>query len=161
MFRQASRAVFLAFAVLAASGTSLADHHEVGEVEAAVKQFYSQLSSGQFKEAMGHVAIGGNGYVAEGVLMAIDSEEVRQGIVKLLQDGAERGAEMDLRPQDIKVVIHGNTAIATYLIDAKTKQADDDEAKEQVNRGSLVWAKTDDGWKIVHWHVSELVPDEN
>lgn len=161
MVRQASRAFVIVFAVIAASSTSLADHHEAGEVEAAVKKFYSQLSSGQFEKAMGHVAIGGNGYVAKGGLMAIGSEEVRQGIVKLLQDGAEQGAEMDLQPQEIKVAVHGDTAIATYLVDAKTKEADEDEAKEQVNRGSLVWVRTDNGWKIVHWHVSELVPDEN
>ena len=68
---------------------------------------------------------------------------------------------MDVQPHDIKVAVHGGTAIATYLVDAKTKEADEDEAKEQINRGTLVWARTDDGWKIVHWHVSELVPDEN
>ena len=74
MVRQAFRASVLVFAVIAASSTSFADHHEVGEVEKAVKKFYSQLSSGQFKEAMNHVAIGGNGYVAQGGLMAIGSE---------------------------------------------------------------------------------------
>ncbi|KAA5542271.1 nuclear transport factor 2 family protein [Roseiconus nitratireducens] len=158
MFRQALCLLFLVAAI--PSSETFADHHEPGQVESAVKTFYSQLSSGEFEKAMGHTANGSSGYVAKGGLTEIGSDEVRQQIVKMLKDGQERGAEMELRPKDIKVTVHGDVAIATYMVDAAVKGADQDESEEQVNRGTLVWAKQGDDWKILHWHVSEFVPNE-
>jgi len=158
MVRQTFGVLLVALAI--PSSTGFADHHEAGQVEASVKTFYSQLSSGDYEEAMDHVAIGSNGYVAKGDLVEIGSEQARQQIVKMLKDADQRGAEMDLNPKNIKVAVHGDTAIATYTVDATTKEADQDETEEHINRGSLVWAKRGDGWKILHWHVSEFVANE-
>ena len=66
-----------------------------------------------------------------------------------------------MRPEYIKVAIHGEIAIATYLVDATLKESEDHDEEHQVNRGSLIWESTDAGWKIVHWHVSQLVTDED
>lgn len=149
-------------ALLVLLGFSLplhADHHEAGEVTKAVEQFYSQMSAGKFADAIGHLAIGSRGYVLEGGLMTIESEEMRQGIVQALEEGRARGAEMLLEPKEIKVTVHGKIAIATYLIDAEFKEPDADRAEAEASRGTLIWNLTDDGWKIVHWHVSNAEED--
>ena len=46
------------------SSEVIADHHEAGEVEMAVRQFYAQLSAGEYAEALSHIKLGANGYVA-------------------------------------------------------------------------------------------------
>ena len=161
MVRQSFGTLLVLLGFVVPSSDSFADHHEAGEIEAAVKLFYSQLSTSKYEQAMEHVAIGSSGYVAEGELFSIGSDQVRQGVVKGLEDGEKNGVEMKMRPKEIKVAVYGDTAIATYLIDATFKEADEDEAEEKVNRGTLVWTKKDEVWKIVHWHVSNLEPIED
>jgi hypothetical protein len=161
MWHRCFRALAIVALTAVFSSEVVADHHEAGEVEMAVRQFYAQLSAGEYQEALGHVKLGANGYVAEGLLATMVSEEVREMVVTDMKEAQENGAEMTLRPEYINVAVHGNIAIATYLVDAMTKDSGDDEEKQQVNRGSLVWQNTDDGWKIVHWHVSKLTTDED
>ena len=56
---------------------SKADHHEPGEVEAAIRQFYRQLATGQFEEAFAHMQLGSRGYLPFGVLSEIPDENTR------------------------------------------------------------------------------------
>jgi ketosteroid isomerase-like protein len=138
-----------------------ADHHEAGEVEAAVRTFYAQLSAGRFEEAFAHMKLGANGYLPDGILAAIPTEEVRRMAVNAYAEAREAGLEMNLRPEYLNVATHGNLAIATYLVDGTIKDNNDAEEERQVNRGTLVWQQTDQGWKIVHWHVSRLVEGDD
>jgi ketosteroid isomerase-like protein len=161
MLRTSITASTLLVSMLLPHGDLRADHHEPAEIKKAVETFYSQLSGGKFAEALAHMADGARGYVATGELTEVENAEVRQAIVGMLKEGAQRGAEMDLRPQDIKVTMHGTIAIATYTVDATIKEAGDDEAERHLNRGTLVWAKHSDGWKIIHWHVSQAADDDD
>ena len=160
LHRYSTNFVIAALTVICASDV-LADHHEAGEVEMAVRQFYRQLSAGEYKQALNRVKLGANGYVAEGLLATIASEEIRQMVVGNMTEDREKGAEMTLRPEYIKVAVHGKIAIATYLIDATIKESNEHDEESQVNRGSLIWQNTENGWKIVHWHVSKLTTEED
>ena len=149
-------------ALLAAfSPQAIADHHEADEVEKAVRIFYGQFSAGDYEAAMSHFKLGANGYLPAGLLATLASEDIRKMVVADMNEDSENGAEMRLRPEYIKVAVHGKIAIATYLIDATIRESDEHDEESQVNRGSLVWQHTDDGWKIVHWHVSKLATDDD
>ena len=65
-----------------------------------------------------------------------------------------------MTPKNIKVTSHGNVFVATYQVDAKVKAPGEDEMTERMTRGTLVWSKTDDGLKVVHWHISEPVSED-
>jgi hypothetical protein len=161
MFHRFSAIVCAAVLFVGSASLVSADHHEAGEVEMAVRQFYGQLTVGQYEEALSHVKLGANGYVEKGVLATMESEEIREMVVSDMEEDKENGAEISLRPEYIHVAVHGKIAIATYLVDATIKEPGHDDDESQVNRGTLVWENTDDGWKIVHWHVSKLANDDD
>ena len=141
-----SSLIIAAVALLAVpSSPAVADHHEAGEYE----------------KALSHIQLGGNGYVADGVLASIPSEKVRQMITDGWKKEHEAGMEMKFRPEYISVAVHGPVAIATYLVEATLKESEDDDEETKGNRGTLVWQNTDNGWKIVHWHVSKLVGEDD
>src|SRR5215471_14167894 len=54
---------------------------------------------------------------------------------------------IDIRPKDLKLQIFGDCAIATFHLDDKIGF---------LNRRTIVLAKTNTGWKIVHLHASEV-----
>jgi len=52
--------------------------------------------------------------------------------------------------QDLKVDVFGNVAIATYY--PKVTFVKEGETRNVSGRQTLVFLKTDEGWKIVHEH---------
>jgi len=54
---------------------------------------------------------------------------------------------IDIQPKDLKLQIFGDCAIATLNLDDKIGF---------LNRRTIVLAKTNTGWKIVHLHASEV-----
>ena len=54
---------------------------------------------------------------------------------------------MNIQPKDLKIQMFGNIAIATFHLDDKVGF---------LNRRTIVLNKTENGWKIVHLHASEV-----
>ena len=51
--------------------TASADHHIPDEIKGKVQSFYTQMSAGNFEEALKNVKPGGRGYLATGLLMEV------------------------------------------------------------------------------------------
>ena len=66
-----------------------------------------------------------------------------------------------MQPKYIKVTTHGNVAIATFLVEGTIKSPEDDEPQRELNRASVIWNKTDSGWKMLHWHISAVETEED
>jgi ketosteroid isomerase-like protein len=64
-----------------------------------------------------------------------------------IRGNKEKPPYMDLQPKDMRIQMFGNVAIATFHLDDRAGF---------VNRRTIVLNKTDDGWKIVHLHASEV-----
>ena len=138
-----------------------ADHHEPGEVEAAIRQFYGHIAAGQFEEAFAHMQLGARGYLPFGVLSEMPDENTRKLVVAQYSKGYEEGARITMRPQYIKVTTHGSVAIATFLVEGTIKGPEDEEPQRELNRASVIWNKTDSGWKMLHWHISAVDTEED
>jgi hypothetical protein len=54
---------------------------------------------------------------------------------------------MDIKPQDMKIQLFDDVAIATFHLDDRAGF---------LNRRTIVLNKTKAGWKIVHLHASEV-----
>jgi len=54
---------------------------------------------------------------------------------------------MDIRPRSLKVQVLGDTAIVTFHLD---------DRRGFVNRRTMLWKRTERGWKIAHLHASEV-----
>jgi ketosteroid isomerase-like protein len=54
---------------------------------------------------------------------------------------------MDIQPKDMRIQTFGDVAIATFHLD---------DRPGFLNRRTIVLNKTDDAWKIVHLHASEV-----
>jgi hypothetical protein len=138
-----------------------ADHHEPGQVENLVRQFYQQMATGEFEKAFSHMQLGARGYLPFGVLSEVRDEQSRQVVIAMYQKAHEEGARINLRPKYIKVTMHGDVALATYLIEGTVQESADEDRQRQLNRVSLIWTKTDSGWKIIHWHASQSEPADD
>ncbi len=138
-----------------------ADHHEPGQVENLVRQFYQQMATGEFEKAFSHMQLGARGYLPFGVLSDIPDEPTRQFVIAMYQKAHEEGARINLRPKYIQVTLHGNVALATYLVEGTVQESSDEDPQRQLNRVSLIWTKTDSGWKIIHWHASQSEPADD
>jgi len=64
--------------------------------------------------------------------------------------GVEKNALSDIR---IQVSPGGDAAVATYIVDVVTRQADGKKTKERAFETD-VWYKRDGKWKIVHLHYN-------
>jgi len=64
--------------------------------------------------------------------------------------GVEKNAISDLR---VQVSPGGDAAVATYVLDVITRQADGKKTKERAYETD-VWYKRDGKWKIVHLHYN-------
>jgi ketosteroid isomerase-like protein len=69
--------------------------------------------------------------------------------------GVEKNALSDIR---VQISPGGDAAVATYVVDVVTRQADGKKTKERAFETD-VWFKRDGTWKIVHLHYnSKEVP---
>lgn len=141
---------------------ALAADQESQEVVTAVHRFYQEMTEGQFEEAFSRIKLGAEGYLSQGLIIGIPNETVRAMVIEESKKERGEGAQINLLPKYVKATIHGNVAIATYLLDGTVTESKGDESQRVLERASLIWTKTDDGWKIIHWHISKVeVPENN
>ena len=101
-------------------------------------------------------------YYADDATMWFESGRVsladyKKSWYELIQGGGgvEKNALSDIR---VQVSPGGDAAVATYVVDVVTRQADGTKTKEQAYETD-VWYKRDGKWKIVHLHYnSKEVP---
>jgi len=139
--------------------TAFADHHEPAQtLTGKVQQFYAKLSAGEFADAMDMLKVGSGGFVAHGMLIEIASEQVKQyAAAQMQKDRDDKGVSLSLQPKHINIHPLGEgTAVATFYIQGTVSIEGREEDEHFINRGSLVFTKDGDDWKIAHFHVSEL-----
>jgi len=74
-------------------------------------------------------------------------EKTFKVVFEQIRNGRTAGPYMDIKPQDLKIQLFGNVAIATFHLD---------DMAGFVNRRTIVLNKAKAGWKIVHLHASEV-----
>ena len=68
-------------------------------------------------------------------------------VFEQIRNGRTAGPYMDIKPQDMKIQLFDDVAIATFHLDDRAGF---------LNRRTIVMNKTKTGWKIVHLHASEV-----
>jgi ketosteroid isomerase-like protein len=76
-----------------------------------------------------------------------DFEQTFKCVFEQIRAGRNKGPYMDLQARDLKIQIAGDVAIATFHLD---------DRPGFLNRRTIVLRKTDQGWKIIHLHASEV-----
>ncbi len=70
----------------------------------------------------------------------------------------DAGIKYDFEWRDLAVEVHGESAISTAFLDGTITNADSSQVQGPW-RTSTAWVKDGGKWKIVHYHVSQLLPD--
>lgn len=74
-------------------------------------------------------------------------EKTFRVVFQQIRGGKTEAPYMDIQPKDMEVQMFGDCAIATFHLD---------DRPGVLNRRTIVLAKTQAGWKIVHLHASEV-----
>jgi len=74
-------------------------------------------------------------------------EKTFKVVFQQIRGGKTAAPYMDIQPKDMKVQMFGDCAIATFHLD---------DRPGLLNRRAIVLTKTNEGWKIVHLHASEV-----
>jgi uncharacterized protein (TIGR02246 family) len=70
-----------------------------------------------------------------------------QQVFEQIRDGKQSPPYMHIQPLNEDIQRIGDIAIVTFHLD---------DRPGMLNRRTLVWQKTDHGWKIIHLHASEV-----
>ena len=140
---------------------TFADHHEPNPLVGKIQQFYMDLSQGKFEAALSFVKTGSAGYMPYGIITDIPNEAAKTIAAAQMKEDREKGYVLSIRPKHINITMLGSgTALATYYVEGKEAQPED-VPKHVLNRATLVLAKENDDWQIVHWHISKLETESN
>ena len=74
-------------------------------------------------------------------------EKAFKTVFQQIRDGKTAAPFMDIQPKEMKIQFFGDVAIATFHLD---------DRRGFLNRRTIVLNKTEEGWKIVHLHASEV-----
>ena len=79
-------------------------------------------------------------------------------MIKFLTEWTENGGERNIWGRHQEVALYGDVAVVTGYAHGWFKSPEGDR-ENILNRVTLVWNKTESGWKIVHAHYSEMKKD--
>ena len=77
------------------------------------------------------------------------------GSKKRRQADFDAGRKIDYRIEELEVRIFGNTAVTTFYRIGTVKEVNQ-ATKPSHLRITGVWVRQPDGWKLAHWHESNL-----
>jgi ketosteroid isomerase-like protein len=153
---QRTKILVLLVATLA-SFSAFADHHgkTAAEVEAAVRAFNAAYAENEVETYFSYYADDVSIYFY-GARQDVNAyhdlwaEEVAAGYA------VQANELSDLR---IQVLADGAVAIASYFVATKSLPVDGEQVSVKAFE-SDVWEKTEDGWKVVSLHYSEIPQEE-
>jgi hypothetical protein len=149
-------AIVLSISAVLVPTVATADHHIPAQIEAQVRGFHRSMNAGNFEDMFAQLALGMNAYLTYGFLKELPNETAKAAVLEMYKDSYEQGFRTDLRPQYIKVSVHGTCAIATFLREGTVTEPGEERPTEVLERGTFVYAQVEDKWLIVHVHVSSL-----
>ena len=153
---------FLSIGLLTFAAVSAkADHHTAGEIEGAVRAFHQDINQGDFDAMFAKFAPGMSAFLPYGLLKELPDDATKAMVLQLYKQAYEDGFRAQLMPQYIKVSVHGDCAIATFLREGTITESEGEEENDILERGTFVWLKIDDKWLVAHVHVSELEKPED
>ena len=88
-------------------------------------------------------------------MRATGRAEFEKGFTQVFQqirEGKKAAPYMQIEPRRLEVQRAGDIAIVTFELD---------DRPGMLNRRTLVWQKTGQGWKIIHLHASEVKTPSN
>ena len=146
--------IAITLSLLVSAGGALQTKATASEIEKLVVAFNHAYERNDLEEYFS--------YYADDVTQWFESgraglADYKKSWYELIQGGGgvEKNALSDIR---VQVSPGGDSAVATYVVDVVTRQADGTKTKEQAYETD-VWFKRDGKWKIVHLHYnSKEVP---
>lgn len=145
----------LVLALLAFSGTLSAQPKSDAAVLATVTRIYSAASAGDSAAFLAVVPAGGYTEFPKtgGPLVRLDSA-VLQGLFTSLAKGE---LKVNLRATELQATVFGDAALVTgFRVGSIT--AAGEAAREEKLRLTMVLARKEGDWKIVHVHLSPFTP---
>lgn len=137
----------LIFFILAFSCTLLAQDKEAADVEAALNAALQAYNAGEVEKFAAHFHSDVRGYFLDGSPMrkGMDAANV-QGLF-------DQGYKPSLTAEATQISIHGDIALVTTTMTGSITWpgGKTDSGKW---RHTEVRQKTDDGWKVIHYHLS-------
>ena len=146
------------------AGILSADSHEEAptieeELEKATRQWNQAANKGEWEKRFSYTAMGYTVFDIAGMLRSRNqNEESISNRIKNYTDWNNRGGDRSINLKDVRAKVHGDTAVVTAYCSGSVKQAEKDSIRV-LSKVSVVWNKSEDGWKIVHVHWSKLQAD--
>jgi len=120
------------------------------EVREAVMSLINCLRAGDIEQLRKHIVAESTSFPASGGLL--DHFTDQDGLREL----ATTGMKLDLKIQDLEIGVFGNSAVATCLITNVVTRPGRQPESSDPRRTSLLFARQEGSWKLVHSHQSEL-----
>ena len=125
----------------------------------ATSRVYTTANRAEWEEFASYFAIGCTQFWRVGMIRTmLKSEEALENMVQRSKEWTENGGERNFWSRHREVALYGYVAVVTGYEHGWYKGLDG-ERENVLNRVTPVWHKTDDGWKIVHAHYSEMKKD--
>ena len=148
------------FCLFLVSFNSYGDHHgNASDAELLEEMTVEHGRSANREEWENHYAmyaVGCTGFWEYGMKRTqMQTEQSLENRISNAKDWNERGGIRRIWNRHPEAVVHGDFAVATCYQHGWFQNTKG-ERTNVLNRVSLIWKRTDDGWKIVHEHYSEM-----
>jgi ketosteroid isomerase-like protein len=125
----------------------------------AMGRVYTSANRAEWEEYVSYYAVGCTQFWEAGMIRTmLNSEKSLENMLNFLTEWTENGGKRNIWSRHREVALYGDVAIATCYEHGSFKSPES-EREYVLNRVTFVWHKTDDGWKIVHAHYSEMKKD--
>ncbi len=147
MNRNRAISICLMIFVLGFSSILLGQDKEVADVEAALNAALQAYNAGEVEKFAAHFHSDVRGYF-------LDGSPIREGMsVDNVQGLFDQGYKPNLTAETTQVSIHGDIALVTATMTGSITWPGGKTDKGKW-RHTEVRQKTDDGWKVIHYHLS-------
>jgi ketosteroid isomerase-like protein len=145
--------LFALCALLACSvftGEAVAD--DAADIAGIAQKVLDAYNSGDVDGIFKHIVAGSEVFGATGRPLVTTDKEGMQAIF-------DAGAKYDFEWRDFETEVYGESAVSTAFLDGTITEPDGSQIQGPW-RSTTVWVEDGGKWKVVHYHVSQLLPDE-
>ncbi len=121
------------------------------EIIAVVKKYYISLAASNYEDAVALMQPGMRVFTPFGKLLHLPNDA--QVVIQIYKQLQAQGFRMAYTPLEIDGAVYGNVAFAAFLLHGK-ETAPGGASTSVERRGTQVWVKEGDQWRIAHMHVS-------
>ena len=147
---------------LISAGFLSADSHEDAGAEAvleATRNWNRTNNRAEWEEHYSYYAPGCTEFWGWGMIRSrFNGENSWENKVKQSTEWTKKGGKRNISLKHPEVTMHGDIAIVTTYMAGSVKPPESERRNNLINV-TIVWKKTEDGWKIVHAHYSSLQRD--